>query len=65
MHQIKRKRRETVKAKIVTITKAIKKAKKKKASINDPLPKIYNTRPGESSFQYWKRTGKNPDKIKK
>lgn len=52
-------------AKIVTITKAIKKAKKKKASINDPLPKIYNTRPGESSFQYWKRTGKNPDKIKK
>jgi hypothetical protein len=40
------------------IDNAIKKVKK--PSINDPLPKVYHTRKGESSFQYFQRTGKQP-----
>ncbi len=45
------------------IDNAIKKSKK--PSINDPLPKIYNTRPGESTLQYMVRTkGKLPKRIK-
>jgi hypothetical protein len=44
------------------IDKAIKKTKR--PSINDPLPKVFNTRPGESSFEYFKRTGKLPERIK-
>jgi hypothetical protein len=44
------------------IDNAIKKTKR--PSINDPLPKMFNTRPGESSFQYFKRTGKLPEQIK-
>lgn len=38
--------------------------KTKKPSINDPLPKVFNTRPGESSFRYFQRTGKLPERIK-
>lgn len=44
------------------IDKAIKKTKR--PSVNDPLKKYFNTRPGESSYQYFKRTGRLPDPIK-
>jgi hypothetical protein len=60
--KIKKRRNSTDNMNNGPIDKAIKKTKR--PSINDPLPKVFNTRPGESSFQYFKRTGKLPERIK-